>query len=379
MEQENKIGTQEIDLVEIAQKIWKNRKLVLKATGIFAAFGFMVAILSPNVYTAFCTMVPQTTEKKVSGNISGLAAMAGINLGGLNTGEVLSPNVYPRIINNINFKKDLMYSKFHFEGINSPISLYEYYTDKRYSKFNLLGNIRKYTIGLPGVIIGAISSKKEDIELNPQQHDTTSVQTLSEKEERLSVIINSLISITLNNKDGYILLSSKMSEPLAAAELAQRTQELLQKYITKFKLEKVAKNLEFVENNYNEARKNFEDKQIELAQFRDANKSFSSSLAKTNEEKLLSEYTLLSGVYSELAKQKEQAKIAVTETTPILTIIEPVTVPTEKTEPKRKMILLAYSLLGLFIGIGLVFLIPYMEEHFFPNIKKYKIIPKVDN
>jgi len=363
----------EIDLVEIVQKLWRNRKFIIKVTIAFAVLGFIVAISTPNVYTASCTMVPQTGEKKAGGSLSGLAAMAGINLGSLSSGEVLSPTVYPKIMTNINFQKELIYSKYHFKGVGQPLTLYDYYTDEKYKKFSLIGTIKKYSVGLPGVIIGAIKGKPADV----VQIDSSSIQFLTIKEKKIVKILNTNISLNVNNKEGYISISANMPSPITAAELAQRGQELLQKYITKFKVEKVAQNLEFVERNYAEGKRNFESKQAELARFRDANKSFSSAVAKTQEEKLTSEYNLLLGIYTELAKQKEQAKIAVTETTPILTIIEPVVVPNEKSKPSRTMMLFMYTFLGLIIGAGVVFVVPYLEENFIPNIKKYRFIPKI--
>ena len=68
----------------------------------------LVALFSPKEYTAGCTMVPQSGDKKVGGNLSGLASMVGINLGGASGGEVLSPTIYPKIVASIPFKKDLM-------------------------------------------------------------------------------------------------------------------------------------------------------------------------------------------------------------------------------------------------------------------------------
>jgi LPS O-antigen subunit length determinant protein (WzzB/FepE family) len=365
----------EIDIVEIIQKLWRNRRFILKVTAIFAVLGFIVAIFTPNVYTASCTMVPQTGQKSAGGSLGGLAAMAGINLGSMSSGEVLSPTVYPKIMANINFQKELIYSKFHFIGVEEPVSLYEYYTDKKYQKFSLIGAIKKYTIGLPVVIIGAIKGKPA--ETDTEKSDSLSLQSLTIKEKIIANLLNTSLSLNVNSKDGYVSISSNMPEPLLAAELAQRGQELLQKYITKFKIEKVASNLEFVERNYEEGKRNFESKQAELARFRDANKSFSSAVAKTQEEKLSSEYNLLLGIYSELAKQKEQAKIAVTETTPILTIIEPVVVPNERSKPNRAMLLFIYTFLGVIIGIGVTLAIPYLEENFIPNIKKYWFIPNI--
>ncbi|MDP3441698.1 MAG: Wzz/FepE/Etk N-terminal domain-containing protein [Ignavibacteria bacterium] len=366
-------GEEEIDLVEIVQKLWRNRKFIIKVTAVFAVLGFIVAISTPNVYTASCTMVPQTGQKSAGGSLGGLAAMAGINLGSLSSGEVLAPTVYPIILTNINFQKELIYSKYHFKGLEQPITLYDYYTNEKYQKFSLIGTIKKYTIGLPGVIIAAIKGKQKDI----IQSNSSSLQSLTRKERVVVKIVNTNLSLNVNNKDGYVSISANMSEPLLAAELAQKGQELLQKYITEFKIEKVTSNLKFVEKSYDESKRNFESKQAELARFRDANKSFTSAVAKTQEEKLTSEYNLLLNIYSELAKQKEQAKIAVTETTPILTIIEPVIVPIEKSKPSRAKMLLIYTFLGIIIAIGVVLLVTYIEENFISNIKKYRFIPKI--
>ncbi|MHC1689214.1 MAG: Wzz/FepE/Etk N-terminal domain-containing protein [Bacteroidales bacterium] len=363
----------EIDLVEIVQKLWRNRKFIIKVTLVFAVFGFIVAIITPNVYTASCTMVPQTGDKKTGGSLSGLAAMAGINLGSISSGEVLSPTVYPKIMTNVNFQKELIYSKFHFKRVEQPITLFDYYTDKKYQKISLIGTIKKYTIGLPGVIIKAINDKPVDSD----KSDSSSIKSLTKDEKDVIKIMRENLSLDVNEKQGYVSISVNMPEPLLAAELAQRGQELLQKYITKFKLEKVASNLNFVERSYEESRKNFESKQAELARFRDSNKNFTSAVAKTQEEKLTSEYNLLLNIYSELAKQKEQAKIAVTETTPILTIIEPVFVPIEKSKPSRVMMLIAFSFLGLIFAAGVLFAVPYLEDNFIPNIKKYRFIPKI--
>lgn len=367
----------EIDLVEIINKLWRNRKFIFKVTAVFAVLGFIVAISTPNVYTASCTMVPQTGQKSAGGSLGGLAAMAGINLGSLSSGEVLTPSVYPKIMTNINFQKELIYSKFHFQGIEQPITLYDYYTDKKYQKYSIIGILKKYTIGLPGFVINSIKGSKKGNPDNLTMYESTSLQSLTRQEKSVVNIISTSLSLIVNNKDGYVSIYANMQEPLLAAELVEKGQELLQKYITEFKIEKVASNLRFVEKSYEESKRSFEYKQAELAQFRDANKDFTSAVAKTKEEKLTSEYNLLLNIYSEIAKQKEQAKIALTETTPILTVIEPVIVPTEKSKPSRVMMLLVYTLLGLIIGSGVVFSVPFIEENFIPNIKKYRFIPNI--
>ena len=350
MEQEVKQANQmpqeeEIDLVEVVQKLWKNRKLILKITVVFMVLGVLVALFSPKEYTAGC--------------LSGLASMVGINLGGASGGEVLSPTIYPKIVASIPFKKDLMATPLKFEEYDQPITLLDYYTKDEYQKFSLGGTIVKYTIGLPGVIINAI--RGEDTTMISAGQGSA-IQSLSKDEKKMSEMLNDMISLNVNDKDGYVQLSASLGEPLAVAQLAERAQELLQTYITDFKIEKVKSNLTFVEQQYDAAKKRYEKMQDSLARFRDANKSFSSAVAKTQEEALTNEYNLTYSVYSELAKQMEQAKIAVNETTPILTIVEPVVVPIERSKPKRGLICVLFTFLGGFAGVGTVLALPFVAN-----------------
>lgn len=366
MEQEVKQANQmpqeeEIDLVEVVRKLWKNRKLILKITVVFMVLGVLVALFSPKEYTAGCTMVPQSGDKKVGGNLSGLASMVGINLGGASGGEVLSPTIYPKIVASIPFKKDLMVTPLKFEGYAQPITLLDYYTKDEYQKFSLGHAIVKYTVGLPGVIMSAI--RGEDT-TRISAGKGSAIQSLSKDEKKMAEMLNKMISLNVNDKDGYVQLSASLGEPLAVAQLAERAQELLQTYITDFKIEKVKSNLTFVEQQYDAAKKRYEKMQYSLARFRDANKSFSSAVAKTQEEALTNEYNLAYSVYSELAKQMEQAKIAVNETTPILTIVEPVVVPMERSKPKRGLICVLFTFLGGFAGVGTVLALPFVADVF---------------
>ncbi|WP_292266307.1 Wzz/FepE/Etk N-terminal domain-containing protein [Butyricimonas sp.] len=367
MEQEIKRQTnqipqdEEIDLVEVIRKLWKNRKLIIKITVVFMVIGVLVALFSPKEYSAGCTMVPQVGDKKASGGLSGLASMVGINLGSMGGGEVLAPTIYPKILASVPFKKELMATPLKFEEYEQPITLFDYYTKDEYKKFSLFGVVKKYTIGLPGVIIGAIRGE-DTTQIMVEQG--SAIQSLSKDEKDVAEILDKIVSLNVNDKDGYVQLSASMPEPLAVAQLAQQAQKLLQEYITRFKIEKVQSNLDFVQKQYDKAKERYEVRQDELAKFRDANKGFVSAVAKTREDMLTNEYNLAYSVYSELAKQLEQAEIAVNETTPILTVVEPVVVPVERSKPKRGLICVLFTFLGGFAGIGVVLGLPFLANTF---------------
>lgn len=274
---------------------------------------------------------------------------------------MLSPKMYPKILASVPFQKELMQTRVKFEEYAEPVALLDYYTEEEYQKFSLGGAILKYTLGLPGVIMKAVRGEQpeavyEGATANPF------IQTLSRKEHECMKVLEKQVTLTVNDKDGYVTLSADMPDASAAAQLAARVQELLQHYITEFKIEKARNTLTFIEERYEEARKQFEEKQEELAQFRDENRNFGSAKAKTQEERLSNEYNVVSGVFSELAKQREQANIQVKENTPIFTIVEPVTVPIERSKPKRGLICVAFAFLGGFVGIGLVLVLPFLAQ-----------------
>lgn len=351
---------QEIDLVEVIRKLWRNRKFILKVTVTFMILGVLVALFSAKEYTAGSTLVPQSSDKKMGGSLSGLAAMAGISLGDMTGGEVLSPKIYPKVLASIPFQKDIMYTRIKFEDFDEPVTILDYYTNEEYERFNLGKSVGKYTIGLPGVILKAIRGEQPEPKFSGSAENK--IQSLSKNEKNCMDILKDKINLNLNEKDGYVQLSVDMPDAWSAAQLAERVQVLLQKYITEFKIEKVQSNLDFVQGRYDEAKRDFEQVQEERAVFRDANKNLISAKAQTEQEKLDTRYNLSLNIYTELAKQLEQAKIQVKETTPVFTIVDPVTVPIERSKPKRALICILFTFLGGFAGVGLVLTLPFLAK-----------------
>jgi len=359
----NSAEEQEINIVELILRLWQKRGLIIKVTAAFMLLGIFVAIFSPKEYNAYCTVVPQTSKKGASASLSSLASMAGISLGQIGGGETLSPLVYTNVMNNKNLLKELAYTPVNFAGFDTTVTLLDYYTSPQYRKFSLLGTIKKYTIGLPGLIIGAIS-KSDESEAPVEFEIDSNLVKLSKNEYTCIKILKGLTAININDKEGYITLSANMPEPLAAAQVAERMVYLLQKYVTEFKIQKASYQYEFICKRYDEALKEYSKKHEEYAKFKDANRSISSAVAATREEHIRNEYNVAYALFSELAKQKMQAEIKVKEDTPILTIVEPVTVPLKKSKPRRAMILFAFTFFGGVLACGTVFGLDFLKQNF---------------
>ena len=335
-----------IDVVALLATLWQQRKWILKTTALFAIFGIIVAVLSPVTFKASTVFVPQLgTEVKAPSGLSSLASLAGINLSGGSQGGEISPLLYPNLSSNIPFKLGLLNeSVLHHSGQTDSLSTYLLNTSSGFS--SILGTVKKYTIGLPSLLFSS-----NDVQ---EQTDTLQLIVLTGTQKELVEILSEKYSVSVNEKEGYVSVSATDKDPVVAAELVRLVTANLQDEIINKRLEKVRNNLEFTQTQYHEKKREFERIQDKLATFKDRNQNISSSLFLNELERLQAQYSIALNVVTELASQVESAKLQVNRDTPIFSVIEPVTVPTERDAPKRKLIVLIWLFLGVVISCGFV-------------------------
>ena len=146
----------------------------------------------------------------------------------------------------------------------------------------------------------------------------------------------------------------KAQDRMVAAQLAQAATDLLQSNIIAFKSQSARNNLDFIERQYESKRQEFEEIQDSIAIFKDQNLNITSTVYQNQLIRLESQFTVTSSVFQELAGQVEKAKIQVNKDAPIFTIIEPVSVPLERTKPRRAMVVIIWTFLGAVFSVGWV-------------------------
>ncbi|EKO3806604.1 Wzz/FepE/Etk N-terminal domain-containing protein [Vibrio sp. SSH13-20] len=77
----------EIDLRELFAALWKGKWLIIATTFVFALGSVLYAMSLPNIYKADALLAPAESSNggglsKMAGQLGGLAALAGVNLGG---------------------------------------------------------------------------------------------------------------------------------------------------------------------------------------------------------------------------------------------------------------------------------------------------------
>jgi uncharacterized protein involved in exopolysaccharide biosynthesis len=334
----------EIDLKDLIIPIWRSRKQILTTAIIFAIFGGIIGFLTPATYTASSTFLPQTAQVGggLSGSLGGLASLAGINLstGAMGGGEI-PPSMYATVLGSQPFKQRILDSKI---VVNRDSISYRDYL-KNQPK-NVLSAISEYTIGLPGKVIGAMSSKEE----NYTNLATEGLQPLSDEEFKLQNAVAGKVSISNDKKEGIVSITVVEGDPLVAAQVAQVTEQILQDWIIEYKIKNAKAQYDFIEKQFETKQKEFYSIQEQLANYTDRNQNVLAASYLTRLDRLQAEFDLINTVYSELAKQKEQAAIQLSKDTPTFSVLDPVKVPNEKTGPKKSIYILGAFFLGLIGG-----------------------------
>lgn len=355
-----------IDIMALVRQLWEGRKTIIIITCVFIALGFVAALTMKRTYTVTSLMVPQMNSKNNS-QLSSLAALAGVDMGMDLSAKDLSPLVYPQIVNSVPFKRELLYAPLHYAKADSAVSTYTYYTE--ILKPSFMSKVKKYTIGLPFTILGAIRGEKPDVVLpagSGSGDDSPKPVVLTKKEVKLMEFISKCVNLTVDKKEGTLQLTVIGTEPIQTAELALKAQNLLQTEITRFRTEKAQRDLDYIQGRYEESKKEAESLQASLAAVRDRSQDMIGSRGSLQRERIQARYNVANAVYTDMAKQLEQAKLQVKRDTPVLTVIQPVTVPSKPSNSRSKT-LIVWTFLGFVLGCGWVLArgyLPKLKEQF---------------
>lgn len=353
-----------IDVVDLLRKLWDGKKTIIICTAVFIVLGLVMALTMRRTYSVSSTMVPQMNSRSNS-SLSSLASLAGIDMAMPSSGSDLSPVIYPQIVSSVPFRLELMNTPLHYEKADTMVSMFTY--AKEYYKPGLGTYIRKYTIGLPGTLLGLLRKEKEEpVFVNAAGVGENNPKPLmvSKEEEQMLKALSQSVSLSVDKKEGYLTLSVMGSEPLQTAELALKAQQLLQEEVTRFRTEKAQSQLDYVQARYNEIKVETESLQAQLATVRDRSKDMTTTRARIEQERLQTKYNVSSAIYSEMAKQLEQAKMQVKRDTPTLTVIQPVTVPRQPSNSRARTLVI-WTFLGFVLGCGIV-----LARGYWPKVRE---------
>lgn len=328
---------QEIDLLELAMKLWQQRKKIAIWCLVGAVLGVVVAFSIPKEYDTSVKLVPEVVgNQKLSGSLGAMAAMVGIGGSGQSGTDAVNPQLYPDVVESTPFLVGLF--NVPVEDIDGEHKT----TVRQYIEDDIRSPWWSAVLGLPFKLIGAIrgGDKEED-----EGKQTDSFQ-LTPGEFKVVQALSKRISATVDTKTSVITISVSMQDPMVSATLADTVVYRLQEYITDYRTNKARKDLEYAELLNEEAKANYYKAQQKYADYQDRNQGLILYSAQTTKERLENEATLAFNLYNQTAQQVQMAKAKVQENTPVYTTIAPASVPVRPASPKKPMILIGFVFLA---------------------------------
>jgi uncharacterized protein involved in exopolysaccharide biosynthesis len=334
-----------IDVIALLRTVWDARKLVIKIVGLFFIIGCIVSLISPVIYTSETTFVPQTSDDQMSPpkGLGSLAGLVGINLNSATSSNdsYLSPLLYSKIADSEEFSINLLNEQLiNLEGHSSTIKKH---LSKEKDGFNLIGFIKKYTVGLFYIDSPEITSSNPALDAYNfvSTEDFEMIQSLREK-----------FSIELNDDEGYIKVIANDENAFISSQLVSLVTKNLQTRIIDLRTKKIKERLDYSKEQYDLKRTEFENLQNKVARFKDSNKNISTAMFLSRLEKLQSEYTLQQNILMTLANEYNQNKIKLNKDTPIFSVIDEVSVPNVRSGPKSSLIVIVWVFLGFLLVVG---------------------------
>ena len=325
---------EEIDLLELALKVWAARRWILKCCSYAVIVGLVIAFSIPKEYTATATIAPELSDGKSGGGLSSLAAMAGFNINTSSGADAIYPDLYPDIVSSTPFITGLFNIPVKdLEGIIDT-TLYCYLDKYQRSPW------WSVIISAPFKALGWVASLFKD-EKDEDRITKLDPFHLTVKESSIAKLLSNSISVSVDKKTGLATLSVTMQDARIAACLTDSVMYRLQSYVTDYRTNKARQDFEFQKKLFERKKKEYETAQENYAKFSDTNKNIILQSYRAEQVRLENEMNLAYQVYTSVAQQLQVAEAKVQEITPIYTVLEPATIPIAPSRPSKILILIS--------------------------------------
>lgn len=344
----------EIDLLELATKLWAQKKKIVKWCVWGAVIGLVIAFSIPREYATSVKLAPEISDPKAAaGGLGALASMAGLSSGAASGADAVYPQLYPDVVSSVPFITSLFNVEVETKEDGEKFTVQQYMEDETSSPW------WSVILGVPGKIIGLLKAD-EEVE---EGHKLNNFQ-LTQDEADLVEALSKRVTANVDQKTSVVTIDVKMQDPLVSALLADTVVTRLQEYVTSYRTNKARQDLEYAEKLNKEAQQEYYRAQQRYADYLDRNQGLAFRSAQITRDRLENETTLAFNLYNQTAQQVQKAKAKVQETTPVYAVVTPATVPIKPAAPRKVLILAGFIFLA-FVACAawILFIQPMVEEH----------------
>lgn len=292
----------EIDLRELFSILWRGKWLILVTTIIFGVAGILYALQKPNVYQASALLAPSQSEggSAIGGQLSGLASLAGVNLGG---GDANKTTIAKEVLQSRAFLTDF---------------------------------IHRYELQAPLIAAEGWSHSTEEWSYDREVYNPENGEWLADDEGQsqkptdwdLVKTFREQLSVSENKDNGMITVNIKSMSPQAAKDWVSWLVRDINEHMRELDVEEAEASVAYLE-------------------------------AKLRETNIAG----MQQVFYQLIEQETRTiMLANAQQEYVFKTVDPAVAPQEKSEPKRALIAVLAIMLGGMLGVFIVFVRAFVQS-----------------
>ena len=295
--------------------LWAARKKFLLFNGIVLVLtlAYLLFLAKP-YYDTTVTILPDygANASSMLGQLSGLASLAGVNVGGSTPTQI-----YQELVTSESVLAPVIYAKYKTKEFPDSVNLIKY----------------------------------EEIE--PDKSLPADLQKRKMFLKEFQKLTKSRITTDVDRMTQVLTITVQMPEGQLSADVANNIAASLDGYIQTQMRTSAKDQREYIDKRMSQVKDSLVAAENNMKDFNEKNKIISQSPSLMLEQgRLQRQVQILNTVYLQLAQQSELAKIQEVKDTPVINIEEVAKNPIDKTGPKRRNILIFILFFSLVISSG---------------------------
>lgn len=344
-------------ILKYVRDFLSKRLLIIICVSLFFVYALFSILLNPKQYQSNTSFIAQLSNNSNTGSgLKNIADLIGVNIGGSKEQKDIPLYLYPKLMSSLDYHRDLLSTKVTIKKDTTGITLKDYYLQHKKTPFTK--TIKKYTIGLPGLIVKNLKSK-EGGQGGKRLDSLTYIDPI---ELKIIDLLSEDIVYAVNDVDGSISISATMDEPVLSAQVAERAKQLLQDKIIEYRLGRAQERYDFIDKQYVEKKEEYNKARSSLAYYVDKNRFNNTQTSLLTRKKLENEANLAYAIYSELESQRLREQINIKEDTPVFTTIQNAVVPLKEVGAGPIFVLIKNIIFGFIFAVGIYFFLILWKE-----------------
>ncbi|MGR5434373.1 Wzz/FepE/Etk N-terminal domain-containing protein [Vibrio owensii] len=297
----------EIDLRELFKALWKGKWIIIATTFVFAVGAVLYALSLPNIYKSDALLAPAESSNggglsKMAGQLGGLAALAGVNLGGGESSQT-------------DLAEQVMKSRQFVEAF-----------------------IKKHDLLVPLMAAKDWDLANNKLILDEELYNSNTGEWLREPngmrgatptaQEAFEVFSKEVLNVSQDKESGLYTVSVKNYSPYIAQQWVNWLIEDINKVMRERTIAETSQNLAYLNT------------QLQKTAVADMQSTF----------------------YKLIEEQTKSLMLAEVQEEFVFKVIDPAVVPEVKDGPKRALICVLGTLLGGMFGVGVVLVLYVFRE-----------------